>query len=190
MGIVLRPVTIKGFLALEVILTNPRCLTYTEKTTYCSIQMYLTILFKEKITVRYIAHCVLYNNSCFLYKECCFLQKTRLRYIYSSLFISHRVYDKAECMIQLTVIFPLNVNGIAFFLKCINSIHSYFKISSYVGNLTQRRIQPPLDQCNLLISGGFQAPAGAEPRPPWKEKKIKPPPLDKCAPDLPMCMVL
>jgi len=49
--------------------------------------------------------------------------------------------------------------------------------------------KPPLDQCNLLISGGFQAPAGAEPRPPWKEKKLSTP-LDKYAPDLPMCMVL
>ena len=30
---------------------------------------------------------------------------------------------------------------------------------------------PPVDQWNLLISGGFQAQTGAEP-PPWKEKKI------------------
>ena len=36
---------------------------------------------------------------------------------------------------------------------------------------------PPLDQWNLMISGGFQAPTGAEP-PPWKNKKCKPT-LDK-----------
>ena len=33
----------------------------------------------------------------------------------------------------------------------------------------------PLDQGNLLISGGFQAPTGAEP-PLEREKKINPPP--------------
>ena len=48
----------------------------------------------------------------------------------------------------------------------------------------QRRIQgrlwglsPPLDEWNLLISGGFQTPTGAE-APHWKDKKCKPP-LDK-----------
>ena len=34
---------------------------------------------------------------------------------------------------------------------------------------------PPLDQWNLLISGGFQAPTGAEPTPLEREKKFKPP---------------
>ena len=45
----------------------------------------------------------------------------------------------------------------------------------------QRRIQggvigakPPLNQWNLLISGGFHAPTGAEP--PLERKKFKPPP--------------
>ena len=37
--------------------------------------------------------------------------------------------------------------------------------------------KPPQDQWNLLISGGFQPPTGAEP-PPGKIKKFKPP-LDK-----------
>ena len=37
--------------------------------------------------------------------------------------------------------------------------------------------KPPPDQWNLLISGGFQAPTGAEP-PLEREKKFKPP-LDK-----------
>ena len=32
-------------------------------------------------------------------------------------------------------------------------------------------LSPPLDQWNLLISGGFQAPTG----PPWKEKKLSSP---------------
>jgi len=53
-----------------------------------------------------------------------------------------------------------------------------------VGHPVQRRIQggllglspPPLDQLNLLISMGFQAPTGAEP--PLERKKSKPP-LDK-----------
>jgi len=30
--------------------------------------------------------------------------------------------------------------------------------------------KPPLDQLNLLISGGFQAPTSAEPPPPEREK--------------------
>ena len=34
--------------------------------------------------------------------------------------------------------------------------------------------KPSLDQWNLLISGGFQAPTGAEP--PWKDKKVQAPP--------------
>ena len=45
----------------------------------------------------------------------------------------------------------------------------------------QRRIRgaaigakPPLNQWNLLISGGFQAPTGAELPPPWKEKNLSP----------------
>ena len=32
--------------------------------------------------------------------------------------------------------------------------------------------KPPLDQLNLLISGGFHAPTDAEP--PWKEKSVSP----------------
>ena len=40
---------------------------------------------------------------------------------------------------------------------------------------------PPLDQWNLLISVGFQAPMDADcwAPPPWKEKIVSPPPLDK-----------
>ena len=37
-------------------------------------------------------------------------------------------------------------------------------------------LNPPLDQRKLLISGGFQAPTGAEP--PGNKKKLSPP-LDK-----------
>jgi len=44
--------------------------------------------------------------------------------------------------------------------------------------------KPPLDLCNLLISGGFQAPTGAEP--PLERKKCKPPPgqIPEYTPDL------
>ena len=35
--------------------------------------------------------------------------------------------------------------------------------------------KPSLDLCNLLISGGFQAPTGAE-SPPGKKKNVSPPP--------------
>ena len=35
----------------------------------------------------------------------------------------------------------------------------------------------PLDQWNLLITGGFQAPTGAKPPPFEREKKFKPLPL-------------
>ena len=38
--------------------------------------------------------------------------------------------------------------------------------------------KPPLDQGNLLISGGFQAPTGAEPPPLEREKNLSPT-LDK-----------
>ena len=34
---------------------------------------------------------------------------------------------------------------------------------------------PPVDQWNLLISGGFQAPTGAEPPPLEREKNLSPP---------------
>ena len=37
--------------------------------------------------------------------------------------------------------------------------------------------KPPLDLCNLLMSGGFQAPTGAEPGPSWYTIIGPPPPL-------------
>ena len=64
-------------------------------------------------------------------------------------------------------------------LFCSSDLPVIAKIYKYIHH---GRIQggamgtkPPLDQWNLLISGGFQAPTWAEPSPPWKEQNVSPP---------------